>query len=262
MEIWSLLAQGGLFKKEVSLAAYRLPPSQAHPQVHSSCIIYILEFVQPASANEQIIKTPGVCVKSRQNFRLAPTRILHETSGLREEHRNKGNGATLASGTLNIQQHLVSGQRFPGYWLRGRLIATVVQHQLFFLGEINLAVVALKIFVAASFRLQLPARNRKIKHCWAILAFFFSTVTNFPAGGKGQELLYSGNIKPVFMNQLTETPEPFQVVVRKEPLAAAPGWLDQTLTLIDSQGAGMDTQKLSNNANRIKGFVIIHINSS
>ena len=87
-----------------------------------------------------------------------------------------------------------------GYWLRGRLVATVVQHELFFFGKVNVAVVALKIFIAASLRLQLPARNGKIKHCWAILAFFFSTVTNFPAGGKGQELLYPGNIEAVFMN--------------------------------------------------------------
>ena len=87
-----------------------------------------------------------------------------------------------------------------GVWLRGRLVATVVQHQLFFLGKINLAVVALKILIAASFRLQLPARNGKIKYCRAILAFFFSTVTNFPAAGKGQELLYPGNIEAVFMN--------------------------------------------------------------
>jgi hypothetical protein len=71
---------------------------------------------------------------------------------------------------------------------------------LFFFGKIDLAVVALKIFIDASFRLQLPARNRKIKHCRAILALFFSTLTNFPAGGEGQEFLYSGNIKAVFMN--------------------------------------------------------------
>jgi len=71
---------------------------------------------------------------------------------------------------------------------------------LFFLGEINVAVVALEIFIAASFRLQLPARNRKIKHCRAVLALFFSTLTNFPAGGEGQEFLYPGNIKAVFMN--------------------------------------------------------------
>jgi hypothetical protein len=71
---------------------------------------------------------------------------------------------------------------------------------LLFFGEINLAVVTLEFFIEASFRLQLPARNGKIKHCRAVLALFFGTLANFPASGKGQEFLYSSNIEAVFVD--------------------------------------------------------------
>ena len=65
-------------------------------------------------------------------------------------------------------------------------------------------------------------------------------MTNFPAGGKGQEFLDAGNIEAVLVDKLAQALEPLQVIVGKESFTAAARWLDQTLAFVNSQGTGVD----------------------
>jgi hypothetical protein len=137
---------------------------------------------------------------------------------------------------------LINRSGATGVSLGGCVLTAAVKHELLLLLQINLTTGALELFVEAGFGLELPTRNRKVKQRRAALALLLGALTNFPAGGKGQEFFDAGNVEAVLVNKLAQALEPLHVVVGKESFTAAARWLDQTLAFIDSQGTGVDVQ--------------------
>jgi hypothetical protein len=128
--------------------------------------------------------------------------------------------------------------------------------------EVDRAFVTTLTVVASHIR-QVPTGRASIMPGWTGRASVRRVLLDLPARYQCQQSTQSFLIQPFFMDEVTDTTHPQQVVVGEKPAVVSPCGLEQAAFLIQAKSAWVNAQEFGGDANRVeRGSAIGHLFAS